>query len=166
MYVIRIVTGRRDSGKSSYLRSLARSTGAGGFIAEKAYGVSGEIGFDLLTLPSGDRRPLARVAGDGGSAPGAGWFRFRRFFFDEASFRWARERAAEILKRSDCPLILDEIGPLELEGRGLYSVFLRFLASSRELTVSCRPALASWVGERAAGELGSSTSLSVISLLP
>lgn len=163
--MIRIVSGERESGKSSYLRSLARSTGAGGLIAEKVYGVSGELGFDLLALPSGERRPLARVAAYG-AAPGPDWFRFRRFYFDEASFRWARARAEELLKGADSPLVLDEIGPLELDGRGLYPVFLGFLGSHRELTVSCRPSLAPWVGERAAAELGASVSLSVISLLP
>lgn len=181
--MIRIVSGRRDSGKSAYLRTFAQMTGAVGFLSEKVFGPGGLLGFDMVSLPSGDRRPLARLnadsfrllisggngesrAGEPGTAPGPRLFRFRRFVFDRESFLWARGRALEILAGPDRPLVLDEIGPLEAEGRGLYPVLADFLRSRRELTVSCRPGLAPWVSERAAVETGTSVAVRVVSLLP
>jgi hypothetical protein len=160
--VFRLVTAPRDGGKSSYLRELARLTGSAGFLSPKRFGADGVVGYDILTLPSGERRPLARLAtpaqhkrlgdlqyerpsGSEGETPGPArrsrWFGFRRFYFDQDAFDWALLTARELAGRGGGPLILDELGPLEDQGGGLYEVFLLFLETGRELTVSCRPAL-------------------------
>lgn len=146
--MFRLVTGNRDSGKSSYLRELAGITGAAGFLSPKAFRAEGCSGYDILNLSSSERRPLARVVGVSGfstegaaATPGPKWFRFRRFYFDQTVFDWALITAREIVGAGRGPLILDELGPLEAEGRGLYEPLMLFLESGRELTVSCRPSL-------------------------
>lgn len=164
--MIRIVAGRRDSGKSSFLRAVAAGSGAKGFLSLKVFGPDGLRGFDLLSLSSGRLRPLARSAPSGVSFPGPSWFRFRRFIFDANTFDWAREEAAEILAEASGPLILDEVGPLEVEGRGLSPILYRFMQSERELTVSCRTELVHWLCRRIADEGGAHRQVRVISLLP
>ncbi len=135
--MLRLVCGHRDGGKTAYLQELAHLTGATGFLSPKVLGSQGLLGYDLLALPCGERRPLARVAG----AAGARWFRFRRFFFDQTAFDWALEGARELISEGESPLILDELGPLEAQGRGFHGVLSLFLETGRELTVSCRPSL-------------------------
>ncbi|MFP4302405.1 MAG: hypothetical protein ACLFPW_10995 [Spirochaetaceae bacterium] len=140
--MLRLVSGHRNGGKSGYLRELAHLTGATGFLSPKVLGARGHLGYDLLALPGGERRPLVRL-----SPLGPEWFRFRRFFFDQGAFDWALERARELVARGDGPLILDEFGPLEAERRGFYPVLTLFLETGRKLTVSCRPSLAAYLGE-------------------
>lgn len=164
--MIRIVTGRKESGKSSYLYALARATGAAGFVSEKAMGPGGMVGFDLVSLPSRRRRPLARLQGVGTGEQAESWFRFRKFFFDPESFRWAWEEARGMIAHPGVPLILDEVGPLEVEDHGLSRVLELFIESADELSVSCRPALVGWLTERVDKLTGGSGRVELISLLP
>jgi iron complex transport system ATP-binding protein len=49
-----------------------------------------------------------------------GWFRYRRYFFNPSSFEKGLDVLTKGLSEKNDVLILDEIGPMELGGRGWY----------------------------------------------
>ena len=133
MPMITLVTGEIDAGKTSYLRERASQTGAAAWLSVKSF-----PGYDLVMLPAGRRIPLARPTG---SDVPRGWFPFRRFFFNPAAFAAAESCWAALDGPPPRELILDEVGPLELEGRGFAPLLRIFLAAGVDLAVSVRPSL-------------------------
>lgn len=146
-----IVTGAIDAGKTRHAQRICASGSSAGFASPKVF-ESGELaGYDLEALPSAQRMPLARL---GNASPGTDWFRFRRFFFNPAAFEWARAEAHRLLgaaRPASTRLVLDEVGPLEAEGRGFHPVLELFLDSPFEVVVTTRASLVAWLCSRAAG---------------
>jgi len=117
-----LVTGDTGVGKTTVVErvvALARGRGyvcAG--LSSPAHIVDGrKIGIEAVNLCSGERRLLARVATEEAGV------QVGRYTFDPAVIAWAdRVLAAALAARPDL-LVVDEIGPLELErGGGLASV--------------------------------------------
>jgi hypothetical protein len=134
-----LVTGDRDAGKTAWLRRAAGETGASGILCIKHFGSEGFYGYDGVFLDAGSegdpvpmirpavglatvRVPTVRLA----TVPEgetAGWFSWRRFVFNPAIFEEVLSRA----ERWSAPVIIDEAGPLEMEGGGFAAVLI-FLA--------------------------------------
>lgn len=172
---VTIVTGDRDAGKTRWVAELADRRPVWGFISPKRFDGGVPVGYDLLTLPAADRRPLARTLGagppgagpPGPGPPGAGppganaaegrWFTYRRFRFCRDTFDRAREEARRALAdprqgpavqpqlHPDTVLVLDEVGPLEADGDGFREVLDRVLASRRPAVLTTRPGLVDWL---------------------
>jgi nucleoside-triphosphatase THEP1 len=115
--VILVLTGPVHAGKTTFLeracrRWSERGLSCAGFLSPAVTGADGGSGYDLLELPAGPRRPYLR-RGDGPGAERTGPFVFAA---------GALERARSILRdpgRADL-LVVDEVGPLELGGGGLW----------------------------------------------
>ncbi len=147
-----LVSGPRDSGKTAYLRSLAAS-GAWGCLAPKVFNGEGVFqGYDLQVFPYDHSYPLARLRGSDsprrvtGSEDGEG-FIYGPFFFYNESFRAVKFMAEDCTVNHPSVLFLDEIGPVEMAGKGLAPA-LEILLSNRLgagnhglLYLSVRPAL-------------------------
>jgi hypothetical protein len=112
-----LVTGPSGAGKSALCRALivaARRAGrdVAGLLCPAAFAGGGKIGIEVLDLRSGELRRLARrrTAADDETTS-------RRWIFDEAVLAWGNDRLAAA---TPCDLlVVDELGPLELEeGRG------------------------------------------------
>jgi nucleoside-triphosphatase THEP1 len=123
--MILVLTGPVHGGKTTFLRrSLARWTArglsSGGFLSVAAAEANGARGYDLLEVRTGRRHPYLRLEG----APGAE--RTGPFFFVPGTLDLARA-----LIRDAGPaelLVVDEVGPLELRGGGLWPALGRTLA--------------------------------------
>jgi len=115
--MIFILTGAVGSGKTTFLRGLVdelRAAGVpfDGFLSLRVMTDGETEGYDLLDIREGRSRPLLRRT-DSGNGQRVGPY----FLLPEGL-----AKANEIIHRSgdDDLLVADEIGPLELEGRGLW----------------------------------------------
>lgn len=121
-----VLTGSVRSGKTTFLeRAVAgwKSAGlaVGGFLSVARLRTELDQGYDLVDLKNGKSLPYLAHKGDPGWPHVGTWY----FFPD------VLEKAKSILCR-DCGadiLIVDEIGPLELGGGGLWPAFVEALAS-------------------------------------
>ncbi len=113
-----IITGEQSEGKTSFLEKIIpmlKQSGLGiyGFIA-KAYFENGiKCGYMLHDIYSGSKTNIIQTE----DFPGA--IKFRRFFFNTEGIDKGRAILdSEIDFDADNILIIDEIGPLELDGGG------------------------------------------------
>jgi nucleoside-triphosphatase THEP1 len=143
-----LITGPQGSGKTSFLLALAeelRGQGKtpGGIAAPVVLKGSERIGYDLLDLKTGERVTLARknVTPTG--------MRAGPFAFLPAAIAFGEQALASAAARRTCVIALDEIGPLELAGKG-WSPALSALLSSPPgvLLLVIRPDLIGRVTER------------------
>lgn len=137
MAKVNIITGAMDAGKTTELircyLALPEGT-ADGFASIKAFSEQGMFeGYDLKRLATGERVPFIRLK-PAGAIPTEGSLVFDRFLFFRAPLAAAEQAIQDIL--SD-PLIrtvlLDEIGPVELQGYGFCKSLQDLLASEKEL---------------------------------
>jgi nucleoside-triphosphatase THEP1 len=115
--MVLVLSGPVHGGKTTFLERrvplwAGRGLGCAGFLSPAAIGPGGAPGYDLLEIATGRRRPYLRTEGPA-AAERVGPY----VFVPEAL-----ERARAILREAGGPelLIVDEVGPLELEGRGLW----------------------------------------------
>jgi nucleoside-triphosphatase THEP1 len=125
--MILVLTGPVHGGKTTLLeRSLARWAARGlapsGFLSIAVTGASGATGYDLLELKTGRRHPYIRREGE----PDAE--RIGPFFFVSSTL----DRARSVIREADPRelLIVDEVGPLELLGGGLWPALQKSLSRS------------------------------------
>lgn len=115
--MVLILSGPVHGGKTTLLeKSLPRWTGrglvCGGFLSVAATDANGAKVYDLHELKEGRRHPFLRREG------GPGAERTGPFFFVPT----ALDLAQSIIRNADAGglLIVDEVGPLELSGGGLW----------------------------------------------
>ena len=134
-----ILTGPRRSGKTTLLRVattswMKRGLSFGGILSP-AVGPPGDVsGYDILDLKTGETGSFLRKDG----CPD--WEKAGRF----SIMPGAVAAASEILLRVPPgePVVMDEAGPLELQGRGLWPAAARLLAApSKPLLIVIRDGL-------------------------
>jgi nucleoside-triphosphatase THEP1 len=143
---ITLISGTRGQGKTTFLRAhLAVAAREGcliGGIASPAVEQDGELlGYDLIDLRSGTRRPLARVAPD---APREETFGRRRFRFDTQALAEGNQAIISAVADGVGIIAIDEVGPLEFTGGGWYEGLVYALANcspDQQLILVVRPKL-------------------------
>ena len=116
-----LVTGERGAGKTVFCRALVEAVRAlpgrpavGGVISPRVYEGGEQVGIEVEDLRTGRRRRLATLRPAGEPAPSEAT---KLWWFDEDALAWG-----DRVLRSAIPcglLVVDELGPLELEeGRG------------------------------------------------
>jgi len=137
---IAILTGPLGSGKTTVCRQLAdvarqRGLDCAGIVCPARFDGAHKVGIDLVNLRTGECRPLAEADNQPSE------LRTTRYRFDVDGIAWG----AAILDAA-CPcdvLIVDEIGPLELEqGQGWVNALNVLRAGQFDLAVVVvRPSL-------------------------
>ncbi len=120
-----VLTGPVHSGKTTFLAGAAdrwKASGfrVGGFLSVARLRDGSDQGYDLVDLKNGTSAPFLMRKGEP-DWPSVGPYRFVPEILEQAAAIMSRDRDAEIL-------IVDEIGPLELDGEGLWPAFEKALA--------------------------------------
>lgn len=115
--MIYLLTGPVGGGKTTYLKEVVQTLSSSelsvdGFLNVRLLEDEGTMGYDLYDLKLGASIPFLRKQGE------ADWDRTGDYFFLPQGLETAFRIVARC-KRSDL-LVIDEIGPLELKGRGLW----------------------------------------------
>jgi len=114
---ILFITGPQGGGKTTFVKELAAlleksGFSTGGFIAEGYWENNLRSGFDIVEIGGSNKELLCNtIAGKGDE-------QFHRFFFKKKGLQFGNQ----ILEKSagkNLVVIIDEVGALELEGRGL-----------------------------------------------
>lgn len=147
-----LLTGPVQSGKTRFLTGIvselaAHGVGLTGFLSPAAFEDGRHIGYDLRLLGGEKTVPFIRRSGE------PGWEKVGPFYLIPEALARARRLIRESRERD--LLIVDEVGPLEIDGGGLWSALQTALAgaSRRCLLVvrdSCLEALRAKLGDRPA----------------
>lgn len=139
--MITIITGEKDTGKSTFLKKWYESAPRGaGFYSRKAYRDNRFIGYDLLFLPGMRSFPFIRLTADlarYGYEPSSFPICKGRFSFSAAGFRLAGEWIEKYALPGQ-PVWIDEVGGLELTGGGFDESIRRALAAHRDVRMIFR----------------------------
>jgi len=133
-----VLTGPIHSGKTSFLKGAAvfwdlAGLSVGGFLNEARLDVGRVMGYDLFDLRGGESVPFLRTEG------GPGWQRVGGFSLAPGGL----ERAESILARdlgADI-LVVDEVGPLELAGCGIWPALSAALSAGARCLCVVRTAI-------------------------
>ncbi|MEA3407083.1 MAG: nucleoside-triphosphatase [Chloroflexota bacterium] len=126
-----LLTGPKRSGKTTACRRFVENgrranMAIGGIVSPARYDHRGQKrGIDIIDLTTGQRRALATTA----SSPQEATVGKYRFY--PGAIRWARRRALSALAAPLDVVIVDEIGPLELEQKQGFATALDRLSTSR-----------------------------------
>jgi nucleoside-triphosphatase THEP1 len=112
-----LVTGKVQGGKTTFLRELVelfkkRGITVGGFLCPGHFDAGERSGFQLKNIITGKELPMATVR----ESPG--WIKYRRFWFNPDAFRHGKEWIRESLLQGHQVMVIDEVGPMELEHAG------------------------------------------------
>jgi len=114
---IYVVTGRIQSGKTTFLSELVRAlkekkNEVAGFLS-KGQSQDGErLGFTLVNVQDGSEILLASRENT------KTWLRYGRFFFNPEAFAEGERIIKKAIAQESKLVILDEVGPLEMEAKG------------------------------------------------
>ncbi len=138
---ITIITGEIDSGKTTYLSHMIEKIDSreriAGIIAHGLYepGKTRKSGFSIESLATGEERMLLY------STQGERTLAVGRFFMSQENLLWAIDEL--YASKEATAIVIDELGPLELQRRGYYDVVNWILRSwdGRELFLVIRTEL-------------------------
>lgn len=125
MHKLYILTGGVRTGKTTALEAwCAAGEGRSGILQPVRDGVR-----MLLDIDSGEERRLDATGEEAGSETiGIG-----RYMFKRDTLEWGKEKLIETARRGPRYLVLDELGYLEMEQKGMHDTFLRLLQMNRDL---------------------------------
>ncbi len=135
--MVYIITGDKNRGKTERIRLLYQERGGDGFISSKRFSEGVPSGYDIVRLSTGEAMAFA-VRGD--SIP-ADWDEIGTagsYSFSGKALRFAESIIDDILKRGIEPVYLDEIGTLEIRGRGFTPLLRRVLETERDIFMAVR----------------------------
>jgi len=114
---VMIVTGEVRQGKTTFLQTLLQplahqKISVGGFLALGVHENDERVGFDLLDIATGQTTQLCTIR----PLPGA--LQTGRFHFFEEGMEKGRALLTPEINRQHDLIFIDELGPMELNGKG------------------------------------------------
>ena len=144
-----IVTGPTNSGKSRFLGQIVSALQAakirvGGFIADKHFTENHDYFYELRDVQSGKSIPLSSREYT------EGWIRIGKFFFNPGAVAFWSELLSGLKNKSADLIVIDEIGPFELEDM-MWAGAISYLLAATDLpmiwvvrTRLVEPVLSKW----------------------
>ncbi len=146
--MVTLITGKINGGKTSRILELYLDSENGdGFASPKVFNGGELAGYDLQRLSTGETVPFIRREG----LTPAGWteaFTFGDFSFSEAGLQFASGIIKSAIEDGNSSLFIDEIGPVELQGKGFAPLLEKALGSGRDVYICVRESCVEDVAER------------------
>lgn len=135
--MIRIIAGEKDSGKSTTFMKLYQEEGdnAPGLYSKKLYEGDTICGYNLVLLPTLEEYPFISI-NEGLETDTDKYDVQGRFIFLKETFKIGKKH---ILNFPGNPRVwIDEIGSLELKGKGFDALLQTLFTTHREITLTIR----------------------------
>jgi nucleoside-triphosphatase THEP1 len=133
--MVHIITGEINQGKTTRIISIFNENRNGdGFITKKVFGNGGFDGYEIVRLSNGDKMPFINKIL---SVPDEA-FRYGIFSFSQRALNFAEEIIDELLSNNISPVYMDEIGPVELDGKGFCELLRKALHTDIDLYITVR----------------------------
>ncbi len=138
--MVYIVSGPRDSGKSTKIKELFNKAGAGawGFCGEKIKEGNRIIGYNLLNLRTGNTQPLARLSSEVRLPGREDTCTHGIFTFYRQGFQSARNILHAALQNNAESFFIDEVGRMELTGGGHAALLREAVKHELNLCIAIR----------------------------
>lgn len=143
-----ILTGAQGSGKTTFLLKLTvalakRNISVGGILAPVVLQNGERLGYDVQDIANGQRVPLCRIG------MGTAELRAGPFAFLNQGITLGEDALITAAAAHTPVIVVDEIGPLELSGKGWSSAVPRILTRNGSVAILVvRPALIDYVTGR------------------
>jgi len=127
-----ILTGPVHSGKTSLLKSLVDAVSEAGikisgYLSLSIWEKGENLGYNLLNIKTQIAQPFLRRQGE------EHWEKIGRFFFVPSGLAEAKRILS--LRRPHTWLFVDELGPFELSGKGIWPIFNKSLVRNPQKTI-------------------------------
>lgn len=139
IHMVYIISGKKNEGKTTKLKQLIENRrDISGFVAEKVYDCGRVTSYILISIKTNDKCTIARLASlplpeNWGESIGHGPFKFSQSGFD-----WAKSLFDTAVKDGDSAFVIDELGKLELNGKGHAELVRSALKSKMDTYLSVR----------------------------
>ncbi len=137
--MVYIVSGEINEGKTQKLLAIYNELKQGdGFVSKKIF-LNGKdfIGYEIVRLSTNEKMPLAYKS----SYVPSDWdevYRYGPFSFSKAGFDFAERIIEDITDHHIHPVFIDEIGPLELQGKGFSTLLKKVLKTQKDVYITVR----------------------------
>ncbi len=108
-----------------------------GFISRKTFKNNIFYGYEIVRLSTGESIPLA-CKSDSTPLLWDEIYTVGLFSFSKKGFIFAESIADEMIKGDANPVFIDEIGPLELEGKGFFKILKELLLTEKDIYITVR----------------------------
>ncbi|MGD2088682.1 MAG: nucleoside-triphosphatase [Candidatus Aminicenantes bacterium] len=136
--MIYIITGGIDEGKTREIEAIYRQMKKGdGWVSRKVFLNKVFVGYEIQRLSSKEKLPLVYKK----EYVPAGWdeiYSMGPFCFSKQAFEFAGKIIDEIIDKNINPVFIDEIGPLELQGKGFCSMLEKILKTQKDIYIVVR----------------------------
>ena len=136
--MIYIITGGIDEGKTREIEAIYRRMKKGdGWISGKVFLNEEFGGYEIQRLSTKEKMPLAYKK----EYVPPGWdeiYSMGPFRFSKRAFEFAGKIIDEIIEKNINPVFIDEIGPLELQGKGFCPMLEKILKTQKDIYIVVR----------------------------
>ena len=133
-----LIIGEINQGKTKKILSVYNRKKQGdGFITRKLFKNNTFIGYEIVRLSTEKSVPFAYM-GDYAPSEWDEIYKYGPYTFSRKALTFAENIVDEIIKKRINPVFIDEVGPLELQEKGFFSILKRILHLEKNIYITVR----------------------------
>jgi nucleoside-triphosphatase THEP1 len=135
--MIYVITGEINQGKTERILSIYHHKKGDGIISRKILKNNIPYGYEIVRLSTNESMPLA-LKSDSTPSKWDEIYTVGSFSFSKKALILAESIIEEIIESETNPVFIDEIGPLELEGKGFFTILKKLLLTEKDIYITVR----------------------------
>ncbi|MCK4329193.1 hypothetical protein KAX02_05070 [candidate division WOR-3 bacterium] len=133
-----LIIGEINQGKTQKILSVYNRKKQGdGFITRKLFKNNTFIGYEIVRLSTEKSVPFAYMR-DYAPSEWDEIYKYGPYTFSRKAFTFAENIVDEIIKKRINPIFIDEVGPLELQGKGFFRTLKEVLNTEKDIYITVR----------------------------